>query len=74
MILDMETVGWRALLSAYAEELDAESFTYLLSLVGESVTGLFSSYSAGELAQAVSQSFCSVLFGLAPMVCSLLGS
>ncbi len=41
--------------------------TYLLSLAGRALL----TSSDGELAQAVSQSFCSVLFGSAPVVGSV---
>ena len=41
---------------------------------GGLVAGVSSSYSAGELAQAVSQSFCSILLGSALLVGSSLNS
>jgi hypothetical protein len=47
-----------------------ESLTYFLFLAA----GVSSSYSAGKLAQAVYQSFHSVLFGLALLVSSSLDS
>ncbi len=56
-----------------ADELSLPSRWPTFSFWGH-VAGVSSSSSAGELAQAVSQSFCSVLFGSALLVGSLLDS